>query len=476
MREVREVFDRLPTTVRFGAGRGAALVIQLAATAVLMNQLGPEVFGLVGMTMALIALLTTVSDSGFGTSLVSDRALSGTRSGSAVVLSIGLSLALAVIGLALTPLVVWFYDEPRLQTVWIVVALTIALSPLPAVPQALAQRAHRFALLAWLPVVVTVVSSTAAIVLALFRQDYWPLLVRTALGSVVATTLIWVAIRPHLERPTREDFREILAFSRGLIGFDLLNAINRNADHVIVGRFIGSGALGLYQLAYRLLTLPLAELGRIARTIAYPRLSTYAPDWERVSRGLAAVMEDLTMFATPLCLGTFVAAPEIIGVIFGEEWMPALVPFRVLVLLGIYQTPFAMMGLAYTVSRRTDRMARWGLISTPTTVASFFVGLPWGITGVAVAYLSANVVLAWPMAKMGGQVLGVGPAVFFRGFGRGLGLGLLATIPLIAACYGLRWWEVPPVFVLLGTIAAGGFGELLVLAHLIRRGTGLGAA
>lgn len=473
---IRSLFDRLPTTLRFGVGRGVALVIQLAATAVLMNQLGPEVFGLVGMTMALIALLTTVSDSGFGTSLVSDQALSGRRSGSAVVLSIGLSVVLAVVGLALTPLVVWFYSEPRLQTIWIVMALTIALSPLPAVPQALAQRAHRFALLAWLPVVVTVVSSLAAIVVAAFRQDYWPLLVRTALGSLVATSLIWVAIRPHLERPTREDFREIIGFSRGLIGFDLLNAVNRNADHVIVGRFIGSGALGLYQLAYRLLTLPLAELGRIARTIAYPRLSAYAPDWERVARGLSAVMRDLTMLATPLCLGTFVAAPEVISVIFGSDWLPALVPFRILVLLGIYQTPAALMGLAYTVSRRTDRMVRWGMISTPVTIASFFAGLPWGITGVGVAYLVANVLLAWPMARMGAGVLGVGAGVFLLAMGRGLGLGLLATAPLILVCLGLRGLEAAPWVVLLGSMTAGGVGELLVLGHLIRRGTGLGEA
>lgn len=473
---IRSFFDRLPTTVRFGAGRGVALVIQLAATAVLMNQLGPEVFGLVGMTTALIALLTTVSDSGFGTSLVSDQGFSRGRSGSAVALSIGLGAILAVVGLALTPVVVWFYGESRLQTIWIVFALTIALSPLPAVPQSLAQRAHRFALLAWVPVVVTVVSSLAAIAVAFFRQDYWPLLVRTALGSVVATTLIWTAIRPRLERPTREDFQEILGFSRGLIGFDLLNAVNRNADHVIVGRFVGSGALGLYQLAHRVLTLPLAELGRIARTIAYPRLAGYAPDWARVAHGLAGVMRDLTMFATPLCLGIFVAAPELIAVVFGDPWLPSLVPFRILVLVGIHQTPFSMMGLAYTVSRRTDRMALWGMISTPVTVASFFLGLPWGITGVAVAYLLANIVLAWPMAAMGGSVLGVGPMVFLRAFGNGLALGALATAPLVAVCWGLRWLEAAPWIVLFGSMAAGGLGELLVLGHLIRRGSALGAA
>jgi hypothetical protein len=66
--------------------------------------------------------------------------------------------------------------------------------------------------------------------------------------------------------------------------------------------------------------------------------------------------------------------------------------------------------------------------------------------------------------------------VFLRAFGNGLALGALATAPLVAVCWGLRWLEAAPWIVLFGSMAAGGLGELLVLGHLIRRGSALGAA
>jgi len=466
---LRQGLAKLPASVAVGSGRALTMAVEFATTIYLMRLLGPEPFGLVAMATGLLVAFSVFKDAGAGASLVSDKHLSNSRVGAAALIAFTFGMGTTLIGLACTPLVVRFYGEEELATIWVIVCLTLWLTSMSSIPTSLAQRRQRFWMMSWIPFLAAAGTAVVALAIARWRHDFWPILTFQVLGGVFGFALLWGLLRPRLSWPDKGDIKEVLKFGRGLIGFDALNVLNRYADNVIIGFFLGSHALGLYLLAYKVLMIPLREIGGLINTLAYPRLSRLAPDWGEVGGGLAQVMREVAMFATPLCLGVTLAAPELIGVVFGPAWMGALVPVQVLALLGIAQAPFAQIGLAYTVSRNTDEFARWGLLSTPAIILSFFAGIPWGIQGVAISYALTSAALLFPMLRIGARVLGISPWLLARGGCTGIGIGGLVALPLLATCLAARTAGLDDLYVLALTIAVGALSEAALYLFVIHR-------
>lgn len=425
-------------SVVLGAGRVLAIGIQLSVTTCLMRALGPEPFGVMAMAASLAALFGAVGDAGVGASLVSDRSLDRRRVGAASIVALGLGLFHGVCFVVTTPLVVAFYGDPRLGSVWLLYGLFSPLATLQTVPRSLAQRAERFSLLAWTPVFLSTVSGAVAMGLAQVRPDHWPLVVRMFLEGSLDVIILWLWVRPSLGLPRRTDFLEYARFGGGLLAFNLLNFLNRNADKVLVGRFLGDQALGLYSVSYRVLAMPLGTFGGVVSTVLYPRMVKLMPDAEAAAEEFSAFCRILARLSTPVCIGAAVAAPELVEVLVGSKWSEAVIPFQILALLAVYQLPFAQTGHAYTVSRRTHLMARWAVVSTPVLVGSFVVGLPWGITGVAACYATASLSLAAPLVAFAARALDCRKWTLARGGVFGILEGAAASSPMVATCIAAR--------------------------------------
>jgi len=458
----------MPASIAVGSGRALTVAIEFATTIYLMRLLGPEPFGLIAMATGLLVAFAVFKDAGAGSSLVSDRHLTDSRVGAASLIAFLFGIGAMLIALACTPLVVDFYGDERLTPIWIIVCLALWIAPMSSLPNSLAQRQHRFWLISWVPLIGAIGASASALLLVQVRQDYWPILAFQVVGGVLSFIALWLFVRPKLARPSRQDVREVFHFGRGLVGFDALNILNRYADNVIIGFFLGSHALGLYLLAYKVLMVPLQEIGGLISTLAYPRLSRLAPQWQEIGLGLSHVMRDVGVFATPLCLGIALAAPELISVVFGSAWMGALIPLQVLALLGIFQAPFARIGLAYTVSRNTGEMARWAMLSTPAIVLSFITGIPWGIEGVAIAYAATSVALLLPLLRIGAAVLGVSPWLLAKGGFKGIAIGCLGSLPLVATYFAAKGAAWDDLTVLVLTVVAGAVSEACMYVYRMR--------
>ncbi len=451
-----------------GVGRVAGLLLSFATMALLLRQLGPEPFGVVAMAAGLMAIVSGMGDAGVGDSLVTDPELDERRLGAALVLTGGIAALLSACALLATPLVVRFYDQPAVAWPWVVSAGSVACHLLAVVPQGLARRQERFSLLAWTRLCSMILAALVAIPLAFSRADVWPILAWQGVSPLCALVVLWLAVRPGLARPTRHSLSELWRFSRGVAGFTALNVLSRNADDVIVGRFLGEKALGYYALCYRILTLPLGLIGDSFATVAQPRLTRLLGDPSALGRALGDLIRAVTLLTTPICLGAALAAPELIEVVFGAAWLPALRPFQLLAICGAISAPGRLLGLCYTVSRNTQALARWALVTTPIILFGFFAGLPWGVTGVAASVTIVFGALAPISAAVGARVLGVEARVLLRSNAAGLGWGALASLPLGGAYLLTRQLGLSAPAVLAATIAVGALCELGLLRHTWR--------
>ena len=465
------MLSRLRDHLPLGVGRLASLLVDLVANLLLTRALGPGPFGLVAMAATVMTILQTLGDAGVGQSLLTDRAGGARRTGAALLLSGALGLAVTLASLALTPLVLRLYpDHPEVLGPWLVACGLAVPSILLNVPLSLAQRAERFELLAGSRLAATLVASLVALALARTHHDAWPLLARQVLAIALQLAICWLVLRPAVARPTRADVEEVRAFASGFVGFQVLNALQRNAHGPLLGRWLGDAALGQYGLASRVLMLPIEQVGGLLSTVAYPRIARLAPDGPAVAAAISTLMREVATLTTPVCLGVAVAAPELVSVLFGPAWAPAVLPCRILSLLCAWQAPARYTGLAFTVSRDTAAMARWEVISAPLGVLGLSLGLlaDRSATGAATGYALASLLLAVPQVEAAARILGVPASLLARGAISGIARGAAATAPLLVACALCRELGAQPALTLGAVIGVGALSELALLRAWLR--------
>ncbi len=216
-------------------------------------------------------------------------------------------------------------------------------------------------------------------------------------GAVIGRlilTFIFCPWRPHLPRRST-GVRPMLAFGSNLTGYPC-SAIWRNADNVLIAKFVGTAALGLYGNAYRLLMLPLQNINYPVTGVALPTLSRLQDQPERFARYYYRAITLLVFVGMPIVGFAFAEAPRLVVFVLGEDWVRAADIFRALGPAAFLGTFNVATGWVYLALGRTHRQLRWNVFNSSLMILAFVAGLPWGTIGVATAFSAMQVLVRMP--------------------------------------------------------------------------------
>jgi PST family polysaccharide transporter len=185
-------------------------------------------------------------------------------------------------------------------------------------------------------------------------------------------------------------------FGINLTGFQVLNYVSRNADNLLVGRFLGSAPLGYYQMGYMLMTYPINNFAAVVSQVVYPALAIIRDDDERFRAAYLRTCRLIGLVIFPLMLGLAITAHPFVRVFLGPRWMSVAALLAIFGPLGAAQSIYTTTGLIYNTKGRTDILFRWSMLASTTYLLSFVLGLRWGILGVAGCYAFAWTLLMVP--------------------------------------------------------------------------------
>ncbi len=372
-------------------------VMQLATTAVLARLLGPSDFGLVGMATVVIGFVAIFKDLGTSAAVIQKKEVNERFLSSIFWVNVGFGfLSMAALFL-IAPLAGSFYHETRVGPIMRLLSLSFFISGLSAVQQSLLVKDLAFSKLARIEIFATLSGSSIGIGTALVGSGAWSLVYQSLANTAVTTLLLlWICKwRPRFIF----DWVEVKAVSRysmNLTGFSILNFFERNADYIIIGRFLGAIDLGYYTLAYKLMLYPLQNISAVLARVLFPVYSRIQEDNFLFKKAYLKAAALIAMVAFPMMAGLMVISRPLILTIFGEKWKPVITLLLILAPVGMIQSIVTTIGSIYTAKGRTDIMFRVGMVTTILAVAAFFVGLRWGIIGVASAYGIVEVLATYP--------------------------------------------------------------------------------
>jgi len=397
------------------SGLGWSAVSQIArqvtsfVVALLLARLvGPDAYGLVGMVTIFTGFGGLFVELGLGAAVIQRRELKDEQISAAFWLNLGMGAFLAGVVALAAPLMARFYHEPQLTSIAQVSALTFVFAALGTVQSALLSREMRFGALSKIDIVSSVLSGIVGLALALHGFGAWSLVGQSLSLTVFRTAGLWRSSNWLPQRAFRlGPIRDFASFSGYLFGFNVFNYWVRNADQMLIGRFVGSQALGLYSRAYQLMTFPVYQISGFAGTVMFPVLAGVQGDKARVRSIYLRSIGTLHLIAAPVYAGLMAVADTFVAAVLGERWMGLVPILRILCTVGFFQPVGNSTGWLYTALGRTDLMFRWGVLTGVFYVAGFVFAMGWGVLGVTWSYCITSWLCWYPGWSIVGRCAGL---------------------------------------------------------------------
>ncbi len=411
------------------AAQGGKVLLQTGTLILLARLLSPDDFGLTGMAATLTGFLSLFRDAGLSAATVQRREVTHEQISTLFWINLAVGAGLAACTVLLAPAVARFYGEPRLYWIVIVTGSAFMFNGLIAQHAALIAREMRFATQARIDLTALAAGSAVGVLMAFLGWRYWSLVGMGVVGSIVTAAGVLLAV-PWAPGPPRRGVgvRSMLRFGGLATCNSLLVYLAWNSQNILLGRFWGAHALGLYGRAFQLATLPVEQLTSTLGGVAISGLSAVQDDPDRLSRSFLRGYSLLVSASIPIAIACPLFADEIIGVVLGAKWMGVVPIFRLLAptsLVFALANPLAWLVMA---TGRVGRAVSITAATTPVVILGILLGLSHGPTGVAVGYSAAMVLILIPITAWSKHGTGIAWSDLWNVIRKPLLAGLLAGV------------------------------------------------
>ena len=223
--------------------------------------------------------------------------------------------------------------------------------------------------------------------------------------GVWAIVLPWVCVTPvemviyskiHPWQPnkqfTTKYWQEILSFGKNILGVQLLKTLRNNLDYLLVGRFLGISALGIYFFGFNAgLGISLSIINAI-NTATLPHLCNFRANLSDLRKSYFSVLKVISYVVIPLVFLQSSLAHIYVPIVFGKKWIVAI-PVLVLICLSAIPRPFADAASQLLVAIGKPNLdLRWNILFTAMFATAILIGLQWQVIGVATAVLLVHII------------------------------------------------------------------------------------
>jgi O-antigen/teichoic acid export membrane protein len=385
------------------SGRIVQLILRTATIVILARLLTPADFGVVAAALTVVQFSEIFALLGVGPAIVQRVQLEERHLRTGFTFSVLFGTSLSIIIWLLAPEIARFFQSAEIVPVLRVIVLVFPLSGLTVVAESLMQRELHFRKLAAIEsATYAIANGLIGISLALAGFGVWALVIAYLVQEILKAFALLVA-QPHAKRPQFEidAFKELFYFGSGSTIANIFTYIGAQADNVIVGRWLGMNALGLYGRAYNLMIIPVGLFGTGLSKVLFPVMSKVQHEPEALERAYRRGTALVGLISLPLSVASCILAPELIGVLLGPSWSAAVAPFRILIIGMLFRAGFVISATVARAKGAVYRNAWRQGVYAALIAGGAWIGQNWGISGVALGVLVALAIHFLIMTQLG---------------------------------------------------------------------------
>ncbi|NJL35712.1 MAG: MOP flippase family protein [Leptolyngbyaceae cyanobacterium SM1_4_3] len=376
-------------------GNWGSQLISFAVFFLLARLLGPEAFGLVALASVFFAFMQVFLDQGFGQALVQRQNLEPEHLDTAFWTNLGIGILLSLVTIVAADQIAEIFKEPRLVAIVRLMSLNFIFGGLNSVQDAILSRELNFKKLAIRSLISIATGGIVGVTMALQGYGVWSLVGQSLSNGLASVITLWTATNWHPKfKFSTKHFKELFIYGINVVGINLLNFVNRRSDDFLIGYFLGSVALGYYSVAYRILMITSQLMIGTIQKIAMPVFSRLQHDPDKLRQALYQAIQITSLFAFPVFIGLSILSPELIPIIFGEQWKPSIPVMQILNLVGILYAGFYYNGPMIMALGKPSWNLWLNCLQAVGNVIFFLIAVRWGIVAVAASYVIRGYLMA----------------------------------------------------------------------------------
>lgn len=207
-----------------------------------------------------------------------------------------------------------------------------------------------------------------------------------------------------------------------------------NLDKVLLGRFWGAGALGIYGRAFQLINIPTDNLNSTAGGVAFAALSRLQGEPDRLRSYFLKGYSLVLSLTVPITFTCALFAEDLIYVFLGSKWNGAASVFRLLAPSTLTFAILTPLGWLLSSVGMVGRGLKMAMVFGPLMVAGYIVGLSHGPKGVALGYSAMTMLSVMPLVAWAVH----GTVISFRDILLAISRPLLAGTVAAGSAFGLQ--------------------------------------
>lgn len=312
--------------------------ITLIRVIILARLLSPTQFGTYGVATLAFAFIEIFTETGINVFLIQVKEDINKYLDTAWIVSIARGVFIFFIVIIASSFISNFFNSPDSYLLLLMISIVPLLRGFINPAVILFQKELTFEKEFWYRFSIFAVDSLVSLGFVFITRQPSGLIFGLIAGVVVEVLLSFLLARPLPKFIFKiESVKDVLHKGKWLTVSGIFNYIFQNGDNVVVGRILGVTPLGLYQMGYRLATIPIGESVDIISQVTFPVYSKISSDFFRLKRAFLRTSFMMFLLGLPICFLLFFFAQNLVIIILGSNWLSVVPVVRVLAVFGLVQ-------------------------------------------------------------------------------------------------------------------------------------------
>ena len=410
-------------------GMGVKVLSQLVIGIVLARLLGPEPFGLIAIAWLILGLGSLIAESGLGVALIQKPHVSSRDIRYVFSLQMLAGLVLALLFVALAPLIAAFFGRPDAALVLRWMSLLFVLQAFGQTASALLRRDLNHKRVQLIQI-ATYLFAYLLLGLPLAYTGYgvWALVIAQLTQATLFSLGAYLSVRHSLRPAMRADQPGLLRFGAKVLGSNLTSWGISNFDAVIIGRMLGVTDLGLYNRSMHLLAAPMNAVVTTLQGVLLPLYSRLQHRPEAARDTYLATLCLMSALLAP-AFAAIAAMPETtVLALYGLAWQSAAVLVTPLALAMPVNAMLAMGGPMMQGLGRAGLEAVSQGIGLLALIVGVIAAASISLEAVAWVVLAVYCLRAWLVTRLAAGLVSIPASAILRALAGPLVLALFAAL------------------------------------------------
>lgn len=412
----------------------AQIGLRFVASLFIARLLTPHEFGVFSLAMVLVFVADALRNFGVAGYVIQERDLTSARLNSAAGLNFLMSWSMALIVIALAGPVSRFFDAPEIANLLWLLAVNFVLLPFGSTAMGCLKRNLLFDRVAKIEVAGTAVQSVSSVLLAWWGFSYYSMALASVLATPVTIGLVWL-MRPEGLRiiPGFSDLSRVIRFGSLSTLNQLFTEAGRRMPDFVLARVLNLEALAFFTRAAGLIEIFNRVIVTAVARVAMPHFAAQARTGAGVEQQFLLSITFLTGLTWPFLLVLGTTSPQLIPLLYGNQWGPSIPLVQILCAGELLLAPF------YLESQVLIATGRMG-VSTLLTLTSVLLRLPplvalapQGLTVVTLGYAAVNILIALIYFLVATRILRLRACAFWRSLIPSFGVTCSVGVALLFA-------------------------------------------